>query len=83
MSEEEIFHEALARTDPDERAAYLQQACGDDAALRASIEALLRADVGATGFMERTAPDGDATLLDVPIGERPATAGVTKPVQAD
>ena len=73
MSEEEIFHQALARQDPEERAAYLQQACGDDAALRASVEALLRADVGATGFMERTgAPDGDAAL-DVPIGERPGT----------
>ena len=32
----------------------------------------MRADVGATGFMERTAPDVDATL-DVPIGERPGT----------
>jgi eukaryotic-like serine/threonine-protein kinase len=70
MSEEEIFHQALARQDPEERAAYLRQACGDDAALRASVEALLRADVGATGFMERTAPDADATL-GVPIGERP------------
>src|SRR3954468_658589 len=72
MSEEEIFHQALARTDPEQRAAYLEQACGGDAALRASVEALLRADIGATGFMERTAPDVDATL-DVPIGERPGT----------
>ncbi len=72
MSEEEIFHQARARTDPDERAAYVEQACGGNAALRASVEALLRADVGATGFMDRTAPDVDATL-DVPIGERPDT----------
>ncbi len=41
MSEEEIFHQALARQDPEERTAYLQQACGGDAALRASVEALL------------------------------------------
>ena len=72
MSDEEIFHQARARTDPDERAAYVEQACGGDAALRASVEALLRADVLATGFMERTAPDVDATL-GVPIGERPGT----------
>ena len=72
MSEEEIFHQARARTNPDERAAYLVQACGGDAALRASVEALLQADVGATGFMERTAPDVNATL-DVPTGERPGT----------
>src|SRR4051794_18182013 len=72
MSEEEIFHQALARRDPEERAAYLQQACGGDAALRASVEALLRADLGATGFLDRTRPDVDATL-DVPIGEGPGT----------
>jgi serine/threonine protein kinase/tetratricopeptide (TPR) repeat protein len=70
MSEEELFHQALARTDPAERAVYLEQACGGDAALRASIEELLRADVGATGFMERPPPDPGATA-DVPIGERP------------
>ncbi len=70
MSDEEIFHQARARTDPDERAAYLEQACGGDAALRASVEALLHADVGATGFMDRPPRDADATI-DGPIGERP------------
>ena len=72
MSEEEIFHQALARTDPEERAAYLEQACGGDEVLRASVEALLRADVGATGFMERRPPEVAATV-DVPVGERPGT----------
>ena len=72
MSEEEIFHQALARTDPAERAAYLQQACGGDEVLRASIEELLRADVGATGFMEQPPPKVAATV-DVPVGERPGT----------
>jgi eukaryotic-like serine/threonine-protein kinase len=72
MNEEEIFHQALAKTDPEQRAAYLQQACGSNDVLRASIEELLRADVGASGFMERSMPDPDATA-DVPIGERPGT----------
>ena len=72
MSEEEIFHQARARTDPEQRAAYLEQACGGDATLRASVEALLRADVGATGFMARPPADPDATL-DPPTGERPGT----------
>ena len=62
----------MARRDPEERAAYLRQACGGDAALRASVEALLRADVGATGFMERRPPEVAATV-DVPVGERPGT----------
>jgi non-specific serine/threonine protein kinase/serine/threonine-protein kinase len=73
MSEEEIFYQALTRRDPEERAAYLDQACGGDAALRASIEALLQANIGATGFMERTARDPDATV-DSPGGEPPGAA---------
>jgi serine/threonine protein kinase len=72
MSEEEIFHQARARTDPEERAAYVEQACGGDAALRAAVEGLLRADVGASGFMDRPPPDSEATF-DAPIGERPGS----------
>jgi serine/threonine protein kinase/tetratricopeptide (TPR) repeat protein len=72
MSEEEIFHQARARRDPDERATYLEQACGGDAALRAAVEALLRADVGASGFLDRPPADPDATA-DAPGGERPGT----------
>jgi non-specific serine/threonine protein kinase/serine/threonine-protein kinase len=71
MSEEEIFHQALARS-PEERAAYLEQACAGDPVLRASVEALLRANVGATGFLEQPAPALVATL-DGPIQERPGT----------
>src|SRR5690349_16746310 len=72
MSEEEIFLQARNRRDPEQRAAFLEHACGGDAALRASVEALLRADVGATGFMERPAPAPAATG-DAPTGERPGT----------
>jgi hypothetical protein len=71
MREEEIFHRARTRRDREERAAYLEQACGGDAALRASIEALLRADVGATGFMDR--PPDVAATVDVRGSERPGT----------
>ncbi len=72
MSEEEIFHQALARTNPEERAAYLERACGGDATLRAWVEALLRADVGASGVLEQSPQGMDATL-DVPMGEGPGT----------
>jgi hypothetical protein len=65
MSEEEIFHQARARRDPRERAAYLERACGGDATLRA--------DFGAIGFMGRPRPDPDATV-DAPGGERPASS---------
>ena len=72
MSEEEIFHQARARHDPEERAIYLQRACGDNAALRVAVEALPRADVGASGFLDRPPPDPEPTL-DAPIGESPGT----------
>jgi serine/threonine protein kinase/tetratricopeptide (TPR) repeat protein len=69
MCEEEIFHEALARRNPEERAAYLEAVCGGDAALRASVEALLQADVGASRFMER--PPDPAATVDLPLSESP------------
>src|SRR6187397_60612 len=72
MNEEEIFHEALARG-PDERAAYLEQACAGDQPLRASVEGLLRANVGATGFMGRPAAGPVATVDEPPVRERPGT----------
>src|SRR5262245_25298994 len=59
MNEEEIFHQALVRSNPDDRLAYLKQACAGDPALREAVEALLRANVGATGFLERPAPAVD------------------------
>ena len=40
-----VFAEALQRATPAARAAYLDEACGVDATLRWSVEALLRAVV--------------------------------------
>jgi WD40 repeat protein/serine/threonine protein kinase len=70
MNEEEIFHQALARS-PEERAAYLEQACTGDPALRAAVEALLRANVGATGFLEQHVPAPVTTVDEPPFRERP------------
>ena len=44
MQEQSIFIEALEREDPAERAAFLDQACAGDAALRERIERLLALD---------------------------------------
>jgi WD40 repeat protein/serine/threonine protein kinase len=73
MNEEEVFHQALCRSSPQERAAYVQQACAGNPVLRASVEALLRANIGATNFLE---PDLPALVMTVddPITERPGTA---------
>ncbi|MEO6246468.1 MAG: serine/threonine-protein kinase [Opitutaceae bacterium] len=68
-SEEVIFAGALALAAQD-RAAYLDQACGSDGALRARVEELLRADES-TGFMAAPAADLAAT---VPAAPRPEEA---------
>jgi serine/threonine protein kinase/tetratricopeptide (TPR) repeat protein len=72
MNEEEIFHQVIALSLPEERAAYLQRACAGDPALRASIEALLRANEGASHFLGRPAAALTAAL-DQPIQEGPGT----------
>ena len=62
---EQIFDAALARP-LEQRSAYLNEACGDDSALRARVEALLRAHQAADGF------------LNPPSVETLAAAGVTE-----
>jgi hypothetical protein len=52
MHAEEIFLAAVERTAPAERAAYLESACGGDAALRARVDGLLRAHEEAGAFLE-------------------------------
>src|SRR4051812_645390 len=44
LPEESIFLQALEISSAAERAAFLQQACGGNSALRAEVEALLRAN---------------------------------------
>lgn len=48
----EIFSEALVRKTGGERAAYLDEVCRDDVALRAEVESLLNVYEGAGDFME-------------------------------
>jgi serine/threonine protein kinase/tetratricopeptide (TPR) repeat protein len=72
MIEEEIFHQALALSRTEERTAYLEQACAGNPALRASVEALLRANAGAGGFMDQPAPALVATLAES-VREGPGT----------
>jgi serine/threonine protein kinase/Flp pilus assembly protein TadD len=67
-----IFGHALGLSSPEERAAYLQQACAEDLALRAEIEALLQADQDAGSFLGEHEPRSVATIND-PITERPGT----------
>src|SRR5438270_538379 len=67
-----IFGKAMDLPSPAERAAYLDEACGDNARLRAEVESLLKAGQQAGGFFEALGPSSAATV-DEPITERPGT----------
>src|SRR5262249_1500356 len=60
-----IFTEALALADPAARSAYLDRACGGDAALRRRVEGLLAAHAGADRPL---GPDATAALDTSPSG---------------
>ena len=47
LDAEHIFNTAREKTDPKERAGYLDGACGNNVGLRAKVEALLAADAEA------------------------------------
>jgi serine/threonine protein kinase/tetratricopeptide (TPR) repeat protein len=70
MVEHSIFIEALEREDPAERAAYLDQACGRDPALRRRLERLLQRHQQAESFLE--SPALVATVSE-PIRQLPGT----------
>lgn len=67
MNEREIFTAALNHTDPDQRATFLDAACGADAALRERVEALLVHHAQLGSFMASS----PTTSLDDSIAERP------------
>jgi len=50
----EILAEAIARTDPSARAAYLAEACAGDTALRSKVEGLIAAYEKRGDFVEKT-----------------------------
>ena len=67
---EEIFGEAM-ELPHEERASFLDQACGDNAELRREIEAWLRADAKAGGFLEGAATIPELSAAEVPTAEVP------------
>jgi eukaryotic-like serine/threonine-protein kinase len=66
-TEESIFAEALDKRSPDELAAFLDGACGSDAALRARVDNLLKSHEHAGSFLRKPL----AATVDDPIAERP------------
>ena len=76
MTDSRIF-KAAVKLSPERRAAYLDQACGADHALRHEVEALLRAYEDPGSFLQshpaRPPVHLIATAKEGPLSERPAT----------
>jgi serine/threonine protein kinase/Tol biopolymer transport system component len=70
---EEIYHAALERGSGPGREAYLDTACGADAALRAHVEALLQANDEVGDFLEVPVLAPDAIPDEPPVSEGPGT----------
>ena len=66
---EHIFSSALEIDTSEERSAFLEQACGGDAALRAEVDELLRHDADAGSFLEKPPQELDATIQTDSSGE--------------
>jgi len=64
MTEEELFHAALAQPTA-ERAAFLEQACSGNATLRAAVEALSAAHEAPGSFLTRDLPPSEPQSGDL------------------
>jgi serine/threonine protein kinase/tetratricopeptide (TPR) repeat protein len=69
-----IFGRALEIRSNAEREAYLDQACGGEAELRAEVESLLQAQEGAGGFFDGLRPSPGPTVDQPSVSEKPGTA---------
>jgi serine/threonine protein kinase len=72
MSDSRIF-KAAVKLSPERRAAYLDQACGTDHALRREVESLLRAHEDPDSFLQSHPAQPPATIDNEPIAEQPGT----------
>jgi eukaryotic-like serine/threonine-protein kinase len=71
MNERSIFSAALDIADAAERVAYLDRACGNDAALRRQIDRLLIAQGELGSFLDQPPPGIEKATAEGPITEKP------------
>src|SRR5206468_7209286 len=69
LPEESIFAQALEIASTAERAAFLDRACGNNQALRAEVEALLRAHERSGDLLDL--PENQVLTTDPPAHDRP------------
>src|SRR5690242_8075032 len=68
-----IFARAVEASTPEARAAVLDEACGEDAALRRRVEALLASHDAAGSFLEPPAAAATAEHVRQPVTEGPGS----------
>ena len=71
LPEESIFAQALEIESGAERVAFLDRACGDNAALRTEVEALLRAHARSGDLLDLA--DNAQPTTDLPASQGPGT----------
>ena len=85
MSEREVFLAALDLDTPQERVAYLDQACGGDYPLRARVDALLKSHEDAGSFLLEPAAGDLAATVSATLMPANETVGLgeTDPAESD
>src|SRR5262245_18991966 len=78
LTEATLFAAALEKSTPAERAAFLDEACAGDAALRARVEALLGSHTGAGSFLGTPAVQRPAEPLPGTAGNPATKTGPTE-----
>jgi eukaryotic-like serine/threonine-protein kinase len=70
---EAALFDAALQLLPEQRPGYLDQACGDEAALRQRIEALLKAAERTNDFLDQSAPPASSQSANAssPVAEKP------------
>ena len=76
---EDIFLAALDKGTPEQRAAYLDEACRGDAELRRRVERLLHAHPKAGSFLEQPAVQREATGAYTPDPNAPLSPASQQP----
>ena len=66
MTERDIFLEALERATPEARSAYLQEACGPDAALRRKVDQLLEEHFSNDSLLAGSALERERATMAIP-----------------
>lgn len=64
-----LFQAALEIESPEQRSAYLNDACGPDLELRREVERLLESNQNVGSFLELPAPELEATVAYLPDGD--------------